>query len=63
MRCGPWRSGRSVTDTGAAVDRAYDGSVIPLAGAGAVMATVGYACYRWADAVWERSAGTEIGGR
>jgi hypothetical protein len=52
-----------VTDTGAAVDRAYDGSVIPLAGAGAVMATVGYACYRWADAVWERSAGTEIGGR
>jgi DHA1 family bicyclomycin/chloramphenicol resistance-like MFS transporter len=46
---------------GALIDRAYDGTVLPFCLAGAVLAVVGYACYRWADATWERSAERELG--
>jgi DHA1 family bicyclomycin/chloramphenicol resistance-like MFS transporter len=45
---------------GAAIDRAYDGSVLPFCLAGALLAVVGYACYRWADAAWERAADRDL---
>ena len=46
---------------GAAIDRAYDGTILPFAVAGVLIGLVGYACYRWADAVWARSADRELG--
>jgi DHA1 family bicyclomycin/chloramphenicol resistance-like MFS transporter len=46
---------------GAAIDRAYDGTILPFAVAGVLIGLVGYACYRWADAVWVRSADRDIG--
>jgi DHA1 family bicyclomycin/chloramphenicol resistance-like MFS transporter len=46
---------------GALIDRAYDGTVLPFCLAGALLGVVGYGCYRWADAVWERSAERELG--
>jgi DHA1 family bicyclomycin/chloramphenicol resistance-like MFS transporter len=46
---------------GALIDRAFDGTVLPFAIAGAVLGLIGYAAYRWADATWERSADRELG--
>ena len=46
---------------GAAIDRAYDGTMLPFALAGVLLGVVGYACYRWADATWDRSADRELG--
>ena len=46
---------------GAAIDRAYDGTILPFALAGVLAGLCGYASYRWADAVWVRSADRDIG--
>ena len=46
---------------GALIDRAYDGTILPFALAGALLGLLGYACYRWSDAAWLRSADRELG--
>jgi MFS transporter, DHA1 family, multidrug resistance protein len=46
---------------GAAIDRAYDGTILPFALAGVLAGLCGYASYRWADAVWTRSADRDLG--
>jgi DHA1 family bicyclomycin/chloramphenicol resistance-like MFS transporter len=46
---------------GAAIDRAYDGTITPFALAGVLVAVVAYACYRWSDAAWARSVDVELG--
>jgi DHA1 family bicyclomycin/chloramphenicol resistance-like MFS transporter len=45
---------------GASVDVTYDGTVVPLALTALLMATLGYAAYRWADAVWVRSTARDV---
>lgn len=39
---------------GAIIDSAFDGTIIPLATAGALGSAVAFAFYLWADRVWER---------
>jgi DHA1 family bicyclomycin/chloramphenicol resistance-like MFS transporter len=46
---------------GAAIDRAYDGTILPFAVAGVLLGLASYACYRWSDAVWARAADQDIG--
>ena len=46
---------------GAGIDRAYDGTILPFALAGVLAGLCGYASYRWADAVWARSADRDLG--
>jgi len=45
---------------GATIDRAYDGTILPLALAAGLLAVTGYVAYRWADAAWVRSADREL---
>ena len=45
---------------GAVIDRAYDGTILPFALAGVLAGLAGYGSYRWADAVWTRSADRDI---
>ena len=39
---------------GAGIDLQYDGTILPLATASAVLSVLAYGFYRWSDAVWER---------
>jgi len=39
---------------GAMIDRAYSGTLTPLATAGVLGGVAAFACYLWADRVWER---------
>jgi len=45
---------------GATIDRAYDGTILPLALAAGLLAVTSYVAYRWADAAWVRSADREL---
>ena len=45
---------------GATIDRAFDGTIVPFATAGLLVAIGAYLCYRWADAVWAESAELEL---
>jgi DHA1 family bicyclomycin/chloramphenicol resistance-like MFS transporter len=45
---------------GAIIDRLYNGTVLPFALAGVSMCALGYASYRWADAVWGDAAEREL---
>lgn len=45
---------------GALIDRAFDGTITPLALAGLILCLVGYAWYRWADASWDELAERQV---
>ncbi|MGI9666863.1 MAG: multidrug effflux MFS transporter [Acidimicrobiia bacterium] len=45
---------------GAFVDTLYDGTILPLAIATAVLTYLSYAFYRWADAIWDRVDEAEL---
>ena len=45
---------------GALIDRAYDGTITPLAMAAALLCLVAYVWYRWADARWDDLAERQL---
>jgi hypothetical protein len=41
---------------GAGIDSLYNGTIAPFAISGAVMVTIAYGFYRWADTTWDKAA-------
>mgnify|MGYP001813029181 CR=1 FL=1 len=45
---------------GAVIDSTYDGTTLPLMIGSAVVCSVGYAFYRWSDAVWDEATAEQL---